>query len=92
MAYVTDCPDHDNCALIVKGDYPTEAGSWVSHFENDVPPEARLNPDDPEQATIEDRRSSTATDVLDRRAPNAAERERLEGKRPPTLSKSEQGS
>lgn len=85
MAFVTDCPEHSDCALIVKGDFPTEAGSWQSHFLDDVPPEARLNLDDPDQATIEDRRSSTATDTLDRRAPTAAERERLNGKRPPRL-------
>lgn len=77
MTHVTECSDHDACNLIESDGWPDQAGSWQSHFADDVDPAARLNPDDPAQATIEDRRSSTATETLDRRAPTQAERARL---------------
>lgn len=91
MVHVVECPDHTDCDLIQSDGWPDQPGSWASHFANDVPPEARLNPDDPAQAEIEDRRSSTATEVLARRAPNEAESDRLAGRRPPKLTKAEQG-
>lgn len=82
MAYVTDCPDHESCNLIVSEGWPDRAGSWVSHFDDDVDPAARLNPDDSEQAMIEDRRSSTDTETVNRRTPTVRERERITGERP----------
>ena len=79
MPFVTECPDHDGCNVIESDGFPDQPGSWRSHFDDDVDPAVRLNPDDPAQAEVEDRRSSTATDVLDRRAPTQDEADRMRG-------------
>lgn len=77
MTIVRDCPVHPDCSVIESDGWPDVAGSWRSHFDNDVAPEARLNPDDPAQSEIEDRRSASANATLARRAPTQTESDRL---------------
>lgn len=76
--HVKECVDHDGCLVIVSDGWPAQLGSWASHFDDGLAPEARLNADDPKQATIEDRRVGAVKGAkLKRRSPTPAEQERL---------------
>lgn len=48
MQTVHHCNEHDNCTVIIAGNWPTEPGSWCSHMDNDIPAEVRLSLDAPE--------------------------------------------
>lgn len=43
MSGIVDaCDEHDNCVVIESDGWPDQAGSWRSHFEDDVDPGERL--------------------------------------------------
>lgn len=76
--HVTNCTEHPGCFVIESDGWPDAAGSWASHFDDDVDPAARLNPSDARQAEIEDRRNGAAAEAkVRRRPPTAAERDRI---------------
>lgn len=76
MAYATDCSDHDRCTVIVSDGWPDQSGSWASHFENDVSPSERLDPDVPRE--FEDRREGHSGTIIPV-APSQRSRDRLHG-------------
>lgn len=39
------CTEHDDCTVIIGGNWPKDAGSWISHAESGIDPKARVSED-----------------------------------------------